>query len=563
MIRRTVRLICALGILSTPAMAGCPPEGELHPAFNGDDQLFRAAIEGAPGGWSIRPSGITVPHHLLVPDLLADGIGRAKGHDYDRVILLFPDHFRKLDTPFGTVSAGFETVLGPVKTDALSTVFAQDKFVSDDCALADDHGLRALLPFVADALPDVPVLPVAISIKTGIEDWQALADMLVPYVTDKTLILQSTDFSHYLPHHEARQRDQETLNILASGDVSAIGRLHQPDHIDSAGAMYVQMALQERLFGARPVILANKNSQDFSDVPVAETTSYIVAVFSPESGPLPGPFSAERLVLGGDTFFGRVISKELPKELVGARLEGAARRATGGLPLVLNLEGVLLPDPPEVLPHLTLGMPAGLATDWLDNFGAIAVNLANNHADDLGQTGLRESQLALTEAGIDFIGPGEQFRRPGLNLTALSDFRDGMADVLEAVDLDAVLVTDPARASVAFLHWGSEFQTEPGPRELELAKNLRARGVSVIIGTHPHQASSGFTLLGGGETLVLYSLGNFFFDQPADIASGALAELTIFPQGTVFVRQHALPNLFDIARGVAKPLIPVDGNKTR
>ena len=552
MIRRTARLICALAVLSTPAMADCPPEAELHRAFYDDAQVFRTAIAGAPGGWSLRPSGITVPHHLLVPDLLADGIGRAKGHDYDRIILLFPDHFRKLDTPFGTLSAGFNTVLGPVPVDLSSTALARDPFVTDNCALAVDHGLRALLPFVAEALPGVPVLPVAISIKTDMADWQALADLLVPFVSDKTLILQSTDFSHYLPHHAARQRDQETLNILASGDVGAIGRLHQPDHVDSAGAMYVQMVLQERLFGARPVILVNKNSQDFSDVPVAETTSYIVAAFTSATGPLPGPLSAERLILGGDTFFGRVISKELPKELAALRLENAVHRATGGLPLVLNLEGVLLPDLPEVLPHLTLGMSAGLATDWLKNFGAVGVSLANNHADDLGKTGLRESRRALEAADIGFMQSGEQFRRPGLTLTALSDFRDGMAGVLEEADLDAVLDTDPARASVAFLHWGREFQIEPGPRELALAEKLRLRGVSVIIGAHPHQASEGFRLLGGGETLLLYSLGNFFFDQPADIASGTLAELTIFPQGTVFVRQHVLPNLFDIARGAGK-----------
>lgn len=549
--------------LASGAEADCRPDGTAHPAFYEDRELFASAIEAAPGAWTVRPSGITVPHHLLVPELLADGIGRARGHSYSRVLLLFPDHFNVLDTPFGSLTDGFDTVLGSIKAHPMSGTLLRDPKVSHVCALAEDHGLRALLPFVANAIPDVPVVPIAISIKTDISDWIELADLLAPLVDDDTLILQSTDFSHYLPHFEARQRDQETLNVLASGDASAIAELHQPDHIDSAGAMFVQMVLQERHFGARPFVLANMNSQDLSDVQVEETTSYIVAVFSSETGPLPGPISAERIVLGGDTFFGREIARELPDELASFRLEDAVLTSTGGLPLFLNLEGVLLEDFPESLPPLTLGMPSGLATHWLVRFGTVAVGLANNHAEDLGETGLEESRRALENANIPHAAFGERIEFPGLVLTALSDFRDGTASVLEDSDLDKVLVADPHRASVAFLHWGREFETVPGARELELAEKLRQRGASIIVGAHPHQASAELELLGGGETLMLYSLGNFFFDQTSDVSSGALAELTIFPQGTVFIRQHRLPNLFDIARGHSQSPSLADENKTK
>jgi poly-gamma-glutamate synthesis protein (capsule biosynthesis protein) len=54
--------------------------------------------------------------------------------------------------------------------------------------------------------------------------------------------------------------------------------------------------------------------------------------------------------------------------------------------------------------------------------------------------------------------------------------------------------------------------------------------------------------LAGGDTLQLFSLGNFLFDQGADKASGALVELTVFDQGTVFARLMPLPNLFELAR---------------
>ena len=44
-----------------------------------------------------------------------------------------------------------------------------------------------------------------------------------------------------------------------------------------------------------------------------------------------------------------------------------------------------------------------------------------------------------------------------------------------------------------------------------------------------------------------YSLGNFLFDQSAARASGALVEMRIFEQGTVFMRNIPLPNFFDMA----------------
>jgi poly-gamma-glutamate synthesis protein (capsule biosynthesis protein) len=53
----------------------------------------------------------------------------------------------------------------------------------------------------------------------------------------------------------------------------------------------------------------------------------------------------------------------------------------------------------------------------------------------------------------------------------------------------------------------------------------------------------------GGDTLVIQSLGNFMFDQTGPRASGALAEVTRFAQGTVFLRQLPLPGLYDIALG--------------
>ena len=66
--------------------------------------------------------------------------------------------------------------------------------------------------------------------------------------------------------------------MLASGSLDGIAALDQPQHADSVGALYIQTKLQKQLFGAAPLVVANENSQRYSQDYV-ETTSYIVILF--------------------------------------------------------------------------------------------------------------------------------------------------------------------------------------------------------------------------------------------------------------------------------------------
>ncbi|MGN6682510.1 MAG: hypothetical protein ACTHKD_00700, partial [Devosia sp.] len=63
-------------------------------------------------------SGITVPHHLLAADLIARGFWAASAGHYRRIILISPDHFRKVQKPFGTTREDLRSVLGVVPSDA-------------------------------------------------------------------------------------------------------------------------------------------------------------------------------------------------------------------------------------------------------------------------------------------------------------------------------------------------------------------------------------------------------------------------------------------------------------
>ncbi len=548
-------IFASIGVAA--AEVPCPPGDENYPRFYQDAAQFEAAIASAetfePANEKL--SGIVVPHHLLAAHLIATGFKAASGSSYKRVVLLTPDHFRRAERPFATTTRGFDSELGPVPADrdAAATLLAASASVEDSCLFGRDHGIRALLPFVRHYFPDTPVLPVAVALRSTRADWDAMAKLLGTIVDADTLVIESTDFSHYLPQHEARRFDQQTLNVLAAGSLDQLARLRQPEHLDSLGALYVQTKLQREEFGAAPLVIANENAQQYGSAYVAETTSYMVILFG-RFGPAyndPSPPHVGITYLAGDTNFGRAMKHVLIRDGAEERVLDAVRSRTKGRPLIVNLEGVILPNVPEAIDDMTLAMPEDLTVAWLKQLNVAAVSLANNHAFDLGASGYAETTRALDAAGIRWFGQGEALALPHMDVVGLSDLDTNAArqvDLLTPELLDRLIRPDANKATVAFVHWGREYAAEPAERERVLAEEMRLRSVAVIVGAHPHVASDRLDALAGGDVLQAYTLGNFLFDQSADRASGAMLELRSFAQGTVFGRLIPLPNLFDLAK---------------
>ncbi|RVT87155.1 AmmeMemoRadiSam system protein B [Rhodobacteraceae bacterium CCMM004] len=547
--------VLALALTTGAAAAECPEGAAPFPPFYRDVSLFETALEGAADkGPAPDPvAGVIVPHHLEVPDLIAAGLVRASADSPRRILVLFPDHFFAAEAPLSTSARGFDTVLGPVPGDPAAAALIAAGEMAEACWFHPEHGVRAVLPFLARLFPGVPVLPVGIALGSDRADWTTGVEALAPLAGPGTLIVQATDFSHYLPHHVARQRDQQVLNLLAASDREGMAQLRQPDHVDSVGALWMAATLAARR-GAAPVVLASRNLAEGQARPLAETTSYLVALFQ-GPGADPGPPLAPgdgAVMVGGDVFLGRAWPRLMSDELVVRRVAAAATGATRGLPLIANLEGVLLPHPPSTLAPLVLAMPTDLLTEWAGRLNLVAVSLANNHARDVGESGLAETRAALAAAGVAHAEQGGRLEVPGVTLVTLTDLDGRSVPARGLIDdalLDRTVPRDAARPTVALVHWGREGQAAPGPRERALAEALRRRGVAAVIGAHPHVASATPEALAGGDTLLIYSLGNFLFDQGPETSSGALAEIRSFAQGTVFVRQVPLTHLYAVARG--------------
>jgi poly-gamma-glutamate synthesis protein (capsule biosynthesis protein) len=372
--------------------------------------------------------------------------------------------------------------------------------------------------------------------------WDSLAQTLAPLLTADTLVLQSTDFSHYLPWPQARRHDQETLRVLSAGDPEAVAGLQQPQHLDSRGAQYLQLRLQKQVHQARPAVVASRNSQEYTAQRLDSTTSYLVQVYSPETLPIPG---VRRFCFAGDTFFGRFLAGKLAREPWREGLVKRVRQLTGGAPLIVNLEGVLMAECPAHPGPLKLCMAAQPALDILRDLNVVAVSLANNHSHDFGESSYRTMHRLLTDAGIIVLEDRTVRDLGPFQLAAATDLdnrEQPLRALLTEADLARIEAMPPDKPRFAFLHWGQEYTATPGPREQALAARLAAGGVELIIGSHPHRAGA---LTGDRRHCLAYSLGNFIFDQRRPEVSGAILEVMFFPQGTYFLRLHPLGNLYE------------------
>jgi AmmeMemoRadiSam system protein B len=518
-----------------------------------DPAPLLAAIEAETPGFAVPAgvTGITVPHHLLAADLIARGFWAASAGDYDRVILISPDHFRAVAGAFATTREDLATALGPLASDTSAVdLLAASPLVETLPTLAAEHGVMAVAPFVAHFFPEARIVPVLASIHATPAEWAAMAALIAPLVTERTLIVQSTDYSHYRPASEAVHRDQETIAAITDGDPGAIVPLLQPEHMDSKAAQFIQLELQRRL-GAPPVILANRNSADYGTSP-RETTSYIVTAYlrDPAAGAVFAYPDQEALMFGGDVLLGRYFLPALRDPAAWATIRDTVLGITLGLPLVINLEGVLLDRAVSGVEDGAHVMVIDDAAPVLAALQVKAASLANNHANDLGPTGRAETMAQLERLGVAPLSHATLVDLGAVRLVGINFVGGRMVDdaIADPDDLDWVCALDAAPPLVAFVHWGPEYVTAPGDRERRIAEALARCGVSLIVGNHSHQAAAGVEPLRGGATQMVYSLGNFIFDQTSPRGSGALLEVRVFAQGTVAARLIPIPNLFELTR---------------
>jgi AmmeMemoRadiSam system protein B len=132
-----------------------------------------------------------------------------------RVVLLGPSHrkaFRGLAVP---TASSFITPLGsvPLDSDAILQILQLPQVHVDDQAHAEEHSLEVHLPFLQHQLREFSLVPLVVGDASSAEV-SAVIEQL--WGGEETLLVISSDLSHYLDYGSAQQRDAATSRAIES-----------------------------------------------------------------------------------------------------------------------------------------------------------------------------------------------------------------------------------------------------------------------------------------------------------------------------------------------------------
>jgi len=238
------------------------------------------AMEPATG--TIR--ALIVPHHLTATATLASGMKALAGQHFTKILLLSPDHFSRCETTLCTVNATYQTEFGVVHaTTATVDGLLDSPIVSSNPGLFQaEHGIYAVLPYIAHDVPGVEVTPLVISQKTTAwkNDRPKILALLQRVIDPDTVLVVSSDFSHYLPLARASQMDEATLKVLLAADLDGLASLKDPDQSDCPGCLWALGALaQERDFYHPTVVLHTNSATILGEPTIPSTTSHFAIIW--------------------------------------------------------------------------------------------------------------------------------------------------------------------------------------------------------------------------------------------------------------------------------------------
>jgi AmmeMemoRadiSam system protein B len=179
-----------------------------------------------------------------------------------RVALLAPSHFVAFSGLALPESDALATPLGVVPVDPLASALPGSfgQVVRSERAHRREHSLEVQLPFLQRVLPaGFTVLPLVVG-EARPDEVAEVIELL--WDIPGTLVLVSTDLSHYLPADEARARDGRTCGIVVAEEVEKLAPEMACGHHPLAGLM-----LAARRRGMRIELLDRRNSSDTAGDP--------------------------------------------------------------------------------------------------------------------------------------------------------------------------------------------------------------------------------------------------------------------------------------------------------
>jgi AmmeMemoRadiSam system protein B/AmmeMemoRadiSam system protein A len=223
---------------------------------------------------------VVAPHagYQYTGPVAATTFAELKGRKFSRVVVIAPTHYVGFD--FTSVYDGdaYTTPLGTVQVDKafarqlvkMSPTMQLSGMGHDITSAGAEHAIEVQLPWLQRVLGEFDIVPIVMG-DQSYESSRALGMALANMIQDKkwggnTLIVASSDLSHYHPYDEAVTIDHKTLNALAAWDYFSMSRNFQARVWEACGGAPIVAAMiaAERMGANQAQVLKYANSGDTS-----------------------------------------------------------------------------------------------------------------------------------------------------------------------------------------------------------------------------------------------------------------------------------------------------------
>lgn len=218
-----------------------PGEGGLGPAVAGSwypaaaetlrlelDRLLDAASSTPAAPGTGRVVALVAPHagYAYSGQVAAHGFAELRGRKVARVLLIGPSHYAAFAGAAVPEAAFYRTPLGDVRLDGEAVAALAAAARVGDAPFRTEHSLEAEIPFLQRALATGwRLVPLLIGGRSSASDLATVARALEPWFGPDTLVVISSDFTHFGPRfgYVPFERDvPERIERLDLGAVECI-----------------------------------------------------------------------------------------------------------------------------------------------------------------------------------------------------------------------------------------------------------------------------------------------------------------------------------------------------
>jgi AmmeMemoRadiSam system protein B/AmmeMemoRadiSam system protein A len=198
-----------------------------------------------------------------------------KGKKYARVVVIAPSHYVAFDFTSAYDGDAYATPLGNIPVDTkfvrqlakMSSTIKLSGRGHEATSAGAEHAIEVQLPWLQRVLGDFELVPIVMgdqSYESSRALGVALASMIKNDPKTSTLILASSDLSHYHTYDQAEEIDHKTLRALTQWDYFSMSRNFESRVWEACGGAPIVAAMiaAERLGANKAEVLKYANSGD-------------------------------------------------------------------------------------------------------------------------------------------------------------------------------------------------------------------------------------------------------------------------------------------------------------